>query len=356
MKINIIGSARVVMDNPMSRHNYFGWPTVARLKNGRIAAAASGYRLAHICPFGKAVMAFSDDDGETYTRPFPVIDTPLDDRDAGLCPFGTSALIVTSFNNTAAFQRESGYGGEYRDSYLDTVTDEDEAKYLGSTFCVSFDNGITFGPLYKSPVTSPHGPTEMPDGSIIYVGNIFGDSRRIAAYTLDPHTGAMQRLGEIPQLTGEIKDFLLCEPHTISLPDGTLLCHIRVEGDLPGKEHEFGTYQSVSVDGGKTWSYPTCIADPMCGAPAHLMIHSTGTIICAAARRNEPWGIVAFLSNDGGKTWSDSQFIYRDYISADLGYPATVELEDGSLQTVFYVHPEKDAPAIIMSQKWEITK
>ena len=37
MKISLIGTAKTVMDNPLSKHNYFAWPSVARLKNGKVA-------------------------------------------------------------------------------------------------------------------------------------------------------------------------------------------------------------------------------------------------------------------------------------------------------------------------------
>ena len=36
-----------------------------------------------------------------------------------------------------------------------------------------------------------------------------------------------------------------------------------------------------------------------------------------------------------------------------MGYPATVELRDGSLLTVFYAKQNSDdEPAVIMGQKW----
>ena len=51
------------------------------------------------------------------------------------------------------------------------------------------------------------------------------------------------------------------------------------------------------------------------------------------------------FSADEGKTWS---------VDHDLGYPATVELSDGSLLTIFYAHPAEGQPAVIMQQKWRI--
>ena len=77
---------------------YFGWPTVTRLPDGTLAMAASGFRLEHVCPFGKGVIAYSKDEGESWTHPAVVIDTPLDDRDCGLTCFGEGKVILTSFN------------------------------------------------------------------------------------------------------------------------------------------------------------------------------------------------------------------------------------------------------------------
>ena len=106
MNIKLIGNPKVIMSNPDSRHGYFAWPTAALLQDGKIAVGASGFRIEHVCPFGKGVLSYSFDGGETYTYPAPVIDTPLDDRDVGICPFGESGVIMTSFNNSADFQRE----------------------------------------------------------------------------------------------------------------------------------------------------------------------------------------------------------------------------------------------------------
>ena len=95
MEIELIGKPKVIMSNPHSKHGYFAWPTAVRLQNGKIAVGASGYRLEHICPFGKSVASFSSDNGETYTLPAPVIDTPLDDRDAGILSLGNGRMLMT---------------------------------------------------------------------------------------------------------------------------------------------------------------------------------------------------------------------------------------------------------------------
>lgn len=359
MNIEKIGEPSVIMSNPLSKHNYFAWPSAVRLKNGRIAVGASGYRLSHVCPFGKSVLSFSEDEGNSYTVPAPIIDTVLDDRDVGLCPFGESGLILTSFNNTTEFQRKylerTPNEAAYRGAYLDFVSEEEQNAVLGATFRVSFDHGVTFGPLYRSPVTSPHGPVELKDGTILWVGRRFnGDPDRIEAYTLNPQNGEMTFVGAIENVAEEI---LSCEPHTIELQDGTLLCHIRMQRTTGRRSHDMlTTYQSVSKDGGKSWSRPEPLLDPLDGSPPHLLELPDGTLLCTYGRRIHPYGIRAMFSTDGGKSWSTNHVVYENDLTHDLGYPATVLRKDGSLMTVFYDHPKEGDPAVILQQNWRLVK
>lgn len=365
MKIETIGSPRVIMENSRSKHNYFAWPSAVRLQNGRIAVGASGFRLAHVCPFGKTVLSYSEDEGESYTAPAAVIDTVLDDRDCGLTVFGEKGLIVTSFNNTVEFQRtgNSFFGkkdgaaeNEYCQRYLDLITPEEESRDLGTTFRISHDNGVSFGPIYHSPISSPHGPVELRDGTILWVGRIHNgyDSFRIGrdfveAHTINPETGEMTFRGRIETIYEDGKQLLSCEPHAIELPDGRILCHIRVQ-----EQGYFTLYQSESADGGYTWSKPRAILDKTGGAPSHLMLHSSGILIAVYGYRNSPYGIRCIMSTDLGNTWSEPQVISDGYPNGDLGYPATVELTDGSLLTVYYAHEDAEGPAMIWQQKWKL--
>ena len=376
MKIKRIGEPRVIMSNENSRHKYFAWPTARRLKNGRIAAVASGYRLSHICPFGKTVISYSENEGETYTLPAAVIDTPLDDRDGGILAFGESGVIVTSFNNTADMQRKhmhnrynlAGEGEEaerklmadFRNAYLDYLTPEEEEKYLAASFRVSFDNGVTFGPIYKSPITSPHGPLELKNGKIIWIGRSFITERnfeavedKLSVYEINPENGEMTYIGEIEQIFDGEDKLLSCEPDTVELDDGTLICHIRAQG---GQRRFFTIYQSESYDGGKTWTKPHQLLERRGGAPSHILKLADGTLVATYGYREEPAGIKAMISTDGAKTWETGLDVYVNGVSFDIGYPSTVELKDGSFITVFYAHTEDGGPARIMQQHWAIEK
>ena len=347
MKIELIGKPETIMSNPYSCHGYFAWPTVAILQDGKIAVGASGFRLEHICPFGKAVISYSFDGGKTYTMPAPVIDTPLDDRDAGICTFGKTGVIFTSFNNSAAMQRQHNKENEYAQSYISMVTKEDEEKYLGSTFRISHDCGVTFGQLYRSPVTSPHGPVTLKDGTVLWAGNNFDNfSGGIEVVRLNTENGETDFVGKI---TTDDDRILLCEPHVVELPSGKLICHIRAE-----RNGLFTVFQSVSEDRGKTWSKPEMLLDETGGAPPHLVLLSSGILLSTYGRRKPPYGIMAMVSFDGGKTWEKDMRIYENPVSDDLGYPSTVELPDGTLLTVFYAKADEEKPCEIMQQKWKI--
>lgn len=367
MKIERFGTASVIMNNPGSIHNYFAWSSIVRLKNGQLAVAASGYRLGHVCPFGKAVMALSNDDGETFSRPAPIIDTCLDDRDAGLLAFGENGLILTSFTNTVAFQRSEALThmnndrtetrAAYVNAYLDLVTPEMEQAAYGTTFRVSFDNGTTFGDLYHAPVSSPHGPCALSDGTILWVGREYpknnGHSKSILAYSIDVLTGESSFVGEITGFDEDGENLFPCEPYALQMPSGKLICHIRVQRG--GENRIFTTYQSESPDFGKTWTKPHRIMGITEGAPSHLLLHSSGALICTYSHRDaQPLNsIKAIFSYDEGTTWSEPSVISEDAVwTRDHGYPTSVELSDGSVLTVFYAHPREDGPAEILKQKW----
>lgn len=355
MKIELIGKPKTIMSNPNSSHGYFAWPTAVLLQNGKIAVGASGFRIEHICPFGKAVISYSNDGGETYTPPAPVIDTPLDDRDAGICSFGEKGVIFTSFNNSADMQRQHNKDNAYVQSYIDTITKADEEKYLGSLFRISNDCGVTFGRIFRSPVTSPHGPTQLKDGTVLWAGTNFDDIfGGIEVRRLDTESGETELTGKI---TASDKNVVLNEPHIIELPNGRLICHIRGENAelfSGGNEKLFTVFQSVSDDGGKTWSEPEMLLDETGGAPPHLILLSSGVLLSTYGRRKLPYGIMAMISFDGGESWEKDIRIYENTTSDDLGYPSTVELPDGTLLTVFYAAESEEKPCVIMQQKWKI--
>ena len=240
--------------------------------------------------------------------------------------------------------------------YIKKIPDELNDKFKGSTYTVSYDNGVTFGEVFRGPVTSPHGPCELSDGTILWVGpKHSGDNEpeleiQIYAYKINTD-GTNELLGEIPVPENE-KGFYYCEPHAVELPSGKIICHIRADG----KNGELTVFQTESEDGGRSWTCPHQILSDKGGAPAHLMLHSSGMLISTYGYREAPYGVRAMFSEDEGKTWDTGNDIYINNVSWDLGYPSTVELNDGSLLTLFYAHKDADSPAEIFKVKWSFEK
>ncbi len=378
MKQHHVFSTKIIMQNPDSIHNYFAWPSIAKLQDGTLAAVASGFRLDHICPFGKAVISYSRDNGNTWTSPAPIIDTVLDDRDAGVLAYGENTVLITSFNNSLSCQKmwaehhievlkeEPGSPQKdcllkrlaYNKAYIARAVCEDkENEVYGSTYRISYDGGITYGPIFRSPVTNPHGPLYTNDGRLLHIGNVFGDAHNppsfsgLQCYEIN-EKGESRYLSAVPPIPD--KDTIQSlEPHAIQLPSGRILVHIRAER----KSDDNGLYciyQSHSDDGGKTFSVPYPICDDCnVGAPAHLFRHSSGTLISAVSHRCKPFGIYILTSNDNGETWDTGTLITNGH-NWDLGYPCTCELNDGSLYTVWYGSTREGQPAVIYGTHWKL--
>src|SRR5438874_2574340 len=82
-------------------HLYHGWPTLARRRNGQLLLVCSGGREAHVCPFGRVELMTSDDEGKTWTWPRVLLDSAIDDRDAGVVETPKGSLLATTFTSLA---------------------------------------------------------------------------------------------------------------------------------------------------------------------------------------------------------------------------------------------------------------
>lgn len=360
MKVKVL-SQKVICQNEKSIHNYFAWPTVTRLQDGRLAMVASGFRLTHRCPFGKVVICYSADEGQTWSLPAAVIDTPLDDRDGGIVVYGENDVMITSFTNSIPVQREwvtadKDYP-DYRTAYLDIVDrDPSWQRYLGSTFSVSHDGGNTFGNVKLIPVSSPHGPCVMQDGTLLYVGNRFDDPMipreegpEICCYKIFPN-GTFEFLADIEEIGDGRQSF---EPHAIVLKSGKIIVHIRVQNE---QKTCFTIYQSESHDGGKTFTTPHRLLDDKGGAPAHLLQLEDGTLISAYGYRKAPYGVRVMFSKDDGETWDTDNVLVDNGVNWDIGYPSTVVLKDGNLLTTYYGRLQADGPAVIQQVIWKYSE
>ncbi len=339
-------TTRVICKQP---GKYIGWPTITKTSSGELLVVFSGERDAHVCPFGVTQLMRSSDNGESWSNPETINNTPLDDRDAGILETRTGTMLVNWFTSLA-FDRESFY--KRNPSWIrhaEKLGEETKKHWIGNWTRRSTDGGKTWEKPVKQLVSSPHGPVELADGRLLYVGTAFVDGEKIIGVEQSTDDGvSWQLVSRIPiDSTDEVT--YLHEPHAVELADGTLLAMIRYTGG-PGTSY---LRQSESYDGGRSWT--TSHITDIWGYPPHLIQLSNGWVLASYGVRREPFGEKACISKDGGKTWeTDTEIMIYPALNSDLGYPASVQLEDGSILTVYYQIDKEGEKTSLMSTHWRL--
>jgi hypothetical protein len=361
---------------------YIGWPTVGKMPDGELLAVFSGDRDAHVCPFGKSFLVRSADGGQTWSEPELINDTPLDDRDTGLCICRDGTVVMSWFTShyeeTAYLRRPLAPADEARwRQQINAVNPADIRQWAGET-CVngryalghwtrrSTDGGHTWEAPVRVPPTTPHGPIELADGRLLFVG-IEGNQRRrerqgniLAAESRDRGRtwSVIGRINMYPPYPGDDPKgrAYLCEPHVVEVTPGKLLGMARYE-EMPRPQEAKSRgvlWQFTSDDGGRTWTKPR--PTEIVGKPPHLLRLRDGRILVTYGYRHEPYGERACLSADGGQSWEyeNEIVLVNDAPSGDLGYPASVELDDGILLTVHYQQERAGEKTCLLATRWRL--
>jgi sialidase-1 len=356
---SMVLETRVISLDPQYYH---GWPTLARRKSGELLVVCSGGREGHVCPFGRVDLMVSHDDGATWQWPQTVLDSPGDDRDAGVLETPRGTLLVTTFTSLAyeklladAEKKPPGTPGAWPPERLKAwrlargrLGVEERQANLGEWMIRSTDGGITWSARYPTIVNSPHGPVSLADGRLLYAGKqLWTAETRIGVCESFDDGQTWNWLAGIPTREGDsAKNYH--ELHAVETADGRLIAHIRNQNKASFGE----TLQSVSSDGGKTWSEPHSIG--VWGLPSFLLRLRDGKLLMTYGHRRAPLGNQARVSEDHGRTWSEPFIISDDGTSGDLGYPSTVELADGLLLTVWYELIRDSPKAVLRQARWRM--
>lgn len=370
MNFEILQS-QVIHKNP---GRYVAWPTIGKTVNGELLVAFSGDRDGHVCPFGKTFLIRSDDDGYTWSTPELINDTPMDDRDAGLCVCPDGSLIVSWFT-TWRNPQDPTLTPEWR-AHLEKITADQIEQWTqpdaidsslvrrGQWIRRSLDNGSTWEEPIAVPVSAPCGPNILAGDRLVYVGNegYRRTDRSSSIACIESRDSGrtwttLSHISMFPDAPPSDPDGVryLGEPHVVEVTPGHLLAMARheeqpyVEGRTTGR-----LWQFESDDGGKNWTTPR--ETEIQGKPPHLLRLQDGRILVSYGYRHSPYGERACISSDGGKIWDcENEIILRDDApNDDLGYPATIECADDSLLTVYYQRQRLDEKPCIMTTRWRI--
>ncbi len=176
----------------------------------------------------------------------------------------------------------------------------------------------------------------LADGTVL--GVLYGTIRRNPRFGRSGHDSAYAirstdqgRTWELSTLAhDETEKIYYNETDLLVLPSGRILALIRGGG----KPH---LYQSHSDDNGRTWAAakPT----PIGGSPANLLRLRSGNILCVYRHAGYPSGYRGVLSRDDGETWDVDReiVICDDTLPGLVGYPSSVELDDGTIFTLYNV-------------------
>jgi len=98
-----------------------------------------------------------------------------------------------------------------------------------------------------------------------------------------------------------------------------------------------------STDDGRTWSEPRRLTKPH-QHPADVTLLQSGNLLLTYGNRIGDLAVGAVLSHDLGRTWdwdhrvvlARHSLILRGKTWGDCGYPTTVQVEDGTINTLYY--------------------
>lgn len=327
---------------------YCGWPSIAKTADGKLIVVYSGDRDWHVCPWGKIQMVISDDNGQTWSSPATIVNTPLDDRDAGLLVTRKGTILVNWFTSLEFANKKSRlYFSRYAQyaEHTASLSEEIRQQWLGDWIWRSED-GIT-GTLIQVPFSTPHGPIQLADGRILLI-----TSRGVAESVDDGLTWRV-----LQQFHRD--DYgLLSEVYGVETVPGKILALSRAL-----RMRQFG-----SDDGGTTWTMP--FETNIQGYPPHIIKLDNGWLVAVYGRRyGDPMGQFACISRDNGLTWEVENEITLSIADkhhmpdgpiedkrVDLGYPCSVLLDDGQILTVYYQTDQNGEWPSILGTRWKIEK
>ena len=286
----------------------------------------SGDRDSHTSRDGKTQMVRSMDQGMTWDGPVTIHDTPLDDRDAGLIQTRNGTMLSSWFTNRG--------GGEWQGHWTSR----------------SVDNGSTWEEPVRTEVTTPHGPIQLGNGRLLFVGQRPHESHDndydVGIQSSDDDGRSWQTLGTFP-VPDNVPMLTYDECHAVECASGKLVILFR---DCYGEHH---IRQSQSSDGGVTWSQPHMT--PIQGYPPHVIRLHNDWLLVVYGKRWLPFGEFACISKDEGQTWEvENEIQLSSAPNEDLGYPASVQLEDNSILTVYYQVDKPGEKPCLMATHWEI--
>ena len=347
IKFTIPEDASTVADSS----GHFAFPDVVKLKSGKLMAV---YRngSTHADKSGAIIVSLSDD-GINWGEPDILLDdTTIDDRDPSITVFSDGRVGMNWFK----YRYPADYSEPWVHHLFFAVSDKsglnfgEHIQVDGGVFDYSEtaemnESGIWVDENGDEVTVAASSSSMVEDGEKIIIPGYFGNALNWQSMSKTPKTKVVLyessdggKTWTPNDVNAEIDEKTwIQEPALLKVTDKRWIIQARTaRGSSPSNKGDL--VQSVSEDGGKTWS-----AYKSLGFVAHapeLLKLENGVIV--SSFRWLDWGtsvnreaVSMVYSLDGGETWSDLIEIL-DCGKAECGYPGMVELSDNRILIVYY--------------------
>lgn len=317
------------------------FPVLIKLQDGSLGAVVRG-GAPHVGIEGRLDWIHSENGGKTWSKPEVIVDNEFDDRNPafGQMPDGT---IVMAYAEASTYNDEGKFDTSVGAYIMYFVISTDGGKSWsakqrlpqgpirnGSPFgrIILLPDGTALMPLYGGLAPNYHGSIEIPEGT-----------KHITGLLRSTDNGRSWGDFSIISVTGHNETSLLY------LSDGRLLAFSRT---YDGARIELLT----STDLGRNWSTPRRITRDR-QHPADILRLQSGNLHLVYGNRIEPYGVGGLLTpcvsqnTDNGETWDYERRVMIGWTSmnTDCGYPSAVQLDDGTIVTMYYSVGTQDMPA-----------
>ena len=279
----------------------------------------------HIGTSATVAVSFSDNGGVSWSDPKEIAPRWQDARNPAFGVNGKGHIIAAYWKALKSYKEEHLKQGH-------TVWREMDSVNIDNFYQISRDGGATWSgeiPLKLNvddmALYCPYGRIISDADGVMYMC-VYGVKKNNDNVTF------LMRSYDGGETWGDESGFPMNfnETSYVFTKNGTMIAAAR--------HLDSALYVARSTDKGRTWSEPERVTRPG-EHPADIIELASGKILMTYGRRIRPMGCGALVSYDDGVTWDHDHEILLagDGIqNGDLGYPSTVQLDDGSINTALY--------------------
>jgi len=346
-----------------SSNIYASFPNLARLSNGKIICAfrrakdrQKQYgRVTHIDPTAKDVYTILRKDGKGFQKKLhTIINDSMSEQDPCVNVLRDGRLIATYFRWDLAPLGDGvkRWGKAKFKEFGRILWNKYDCFPGGIAYSISDDNGQTWThhPRLKVKEMADTGGVrgnmvELPNGDLLmpfYGSNTIRELDRSGLLISHDRGDSWQYLSTMAFDPECKKNFL--EPNIYRTEKGKIVGLFRTQTNfrIPGIDFEktyLNLHISVSEDDGKTFGPVHEINNLWGSSPFHALRLQDGRVLLSYGYRRKPYGIRIRICDPELEHIEDGEemILVDDAPNGDLGYPHSIQLDDGTVMVSYYV-------------------